>query len=52
MHVTISNLEFMYIDQQLICDVNSVSNDISKSKLSYYVMLNCWNIDNFKMCGS
>ena len=21
-HVTISNLEFMYIDRQLICDVN------------------------------
>ena len=22
MHVTISNLEFMYIDRHLICDVN------------------------------
>ena len=29
MHVTISNLEFMYIERQLICDVNVLICDVN-----------------------
>ena len=37
MHVTISNLEFMYIDRHLICDVNLL-NSCDVNLLNIYMV--------------